>query len=113
MMDGALAAALDSLERRHPELAGWLTVADLHRHRELVGQAMHGTLEQLRVESFPRALPSLGRADAPRGRDAAQPARGLAGGLLGARPDVVGAPSDVDPVVDRLLERGHLVGAIT
>ena len=47
MMDGALAAAIDSLERRHPQLAGRLTVADLHHHRELVGQAMQGTLEEL------------------------------------------------------------------
>src|SRR6476469_8946007 len=96
MMDGALAAAIDSLERRHPQLAGRLTVADLHRHRELVGQAMQGKLEQLRRESFREALKSVG-GDAP----------------LAARADVVGVHSDVEPVVDELLARGHVVGAIT
>ena len=106
MMDGALAAALRSLEQHHPQLAGRLTVADLHRHRELVGQEMHGTLEQLRVESFRRALGSLGRDDP-------ELARWLADELLAARADVVGVHSDVEPVVDVLLDRGHLVGAIT
>jgi len=106
MMDGALAAAIASLERHHPQLAGRLSVADLHHHRELVGQEMYGTLEELRVESFRRALRSLGRDDA-------ELARWLADELLAARADVVGVHSDVEPVVDRLLERGHQVGAIT
>jgi HAD superfamily hydrolase (TIGR01549 family) len=106
MMDGALAAALASLERHHPELAGRLTVADLHRHRELVGREMHGTLEDLRRESMRRALRSLGRDD-PR------LAEWLADELLAARAEVVGVHSDVEPVVDELVARGHVVGAIT
>jgi FMN hydrolase / 5-amino-6-(5-phospho-D-ribitylamino)uracil phosphatase len=106
MMDGALAAAIASLERHHPELAGRLTVAELHRHRQLVGQEMHGTLEQLRRESMRQALRSLGRDDA-------QLAEWLADELLAARAEVVGVHSDVEPVVDELLRRGHLVGAIT
>ena len=105
MMDGALAAAIDSLERRHPELAGRLTVADLHRHRELVGQAMQGTLEELRRESFREALTSVGGDP--------QLAEWLGDELLAARADVVGVHSDVEPVVDELLARGHVVGAIT
>lgn len=106
MMDGALAAAIGSLERHHPELAGRLNVAELHRHRELVGQEMHGTLEELRRESMRRALRSLGRDDA-------QLAGWLADELLAARAEVVGVHSDVEPVVDELLRRGHVVGAIT
>lgn len=106
MMDGALAAAIASLERHHPELSGRLTVAELHRHRALVGQEMHGTLEQLRRESMRRALRSLGRDDA-------QLAEWLADELLAARAEVVGVHSDVEPVVDELLRRGHMVGAIT
>ena len=105
MMDGALAAAIDSLERRHPELAGRLTVADLHRHRELVGRAMQGTLEELRRESFREALRSVGGDP--------QLAEWLGDELLAARADVVGVHSDVEPVVDELLARGHVVGAIT
>jgi FMN hydrolase / 5-amino-6-(5-phospho-D-ribitylamino)uracil phosphatase len=105
MMDGALAAAIDSLERRHPALAGRLTVADLHRHRELVGQAMQGTLEQLRRESFREALESVGGDP--------QLAEWLGDELLAARADVVGVHSDVEPVVDELLARGYVVGAIT
>ena len=105
MMDGALAAAIDSLERRHPKLAGRLTVADLHRHRELVGRAMQGTLEELRRESFRAALRSVGGDP--------QLAEWLGDELLAARADVVGVHSDVEPVVDELLARGHVVGAIT
>jgi HAD superfamily hydrolase (TIGR01509 family) len=106
MMEGALAAAIESLERHHPELAGRLTVADLLRHRELVGQEMHGTLEQLRRESMRRALGSVGHHDP-------QLAEWLADELLAARARVVGVHSDVEPVVDELLRRGHIVGAIT
>ena len=106
MMDGALAAAIASLEHDHPELAGRLTVAELHRHRALVGAEMHGTLAELRVVSMRRALAAVGR-DEPR------LAVWLADELLRARADVVGVHSDVEPVVDELLRRGHLVGAIT
>ena len=54
MMDGALAAAIASLERHHPELTGRLTVAELHRHRALVATQMQGTLEELRRISMRR-----------------------------------------------------------
>jgi putative hydrolase of the HAD superfamily len=106
MMEGALAAAIESLERHHPQLRGRITVADLHRHRELVGQEMEGTLEELRRESMRRALRSVGHHDA-------QLAEWLADELLAARARVVGVHSDVEPVVDELLLRGHIVGAIT
>jgi FMN hydrolase / 5-amino-6-(5-phospho-D-ribitylamino)uracil phosphatase len=106
MMDGALAAAIASLERRHPELQGVLTVDDLHRHRRLVGEEMHGTLEQLRRISMRRALAAVGWDDQ-------ELAEWLADELLAARADVVGVHSDVEPVVDELLARGHVVGAIT
>ena len=106
MMEGALASAIDSLERHHPQLAGMLTVDDLHRHRELVGREMHGTLEELRRESMRRALGSVGHHDP-------QLAEWLADELLAARARVVGVHSDVEPVVDELLRRGHIVGAIT
>ena len=106
MMDGALAAAIESLEAHHPGLRGRLTVDDLHHHRELVGREMHGTLEQLRRESMRRALRSVGRDDPGL-------AEWLADELLAARAQVVGVHSDVEPVVDELLRRGHVVGAIT
>jgi HAD superfamily hydrolase (TIGR01549 family) len=106
MMDGALAAAIASLEHHHPELTGRLTVADLHRHRALVGSQMQGTLEELRRVSMRRALAAVGR-------DEPELAAWLADELLQARADVVGVHSDVGPVVDELLERGHRVGAIT
>jgi putative hydrolase of the HAD superfamily len=106
MMNGAMAAAIESLERHHPQLRGRLTVDELHRHRELVGQEMEGKLEQLRRESMRRALRSVGRDDP-------QLAEWLADELLAARARVVGVHSDVEPVVDELLRRGHLVGAIT
>jgi FMN hydrolase / 5-amino-6-(5-phospho-D-ribitylamino)uracil phosphatase len=106
MMDGALAAAIASLERRHPELAGVLTVEDLHRHRRLVGEEMQGTLEQLRRISMRRALAAVGWDDH-------QLAEWLADELLQARAEVVGVHSDVEPVVAELLRRGHVVGAIT
>jgi FMN hydrolase / 5-amino-6-(5-phospho-D-ribitylamino)uracil phosphatase len=106
MMEGAMAAAIESLVRHHPQLEGRLTVEDLHRHRELVGQEMQGTLEELRRESMRRALRSVGHHDA-------QLAEWLADELLAARARVVGVHSDVEPVVDELLRRGHIVGAIT
>jgi len=106
MMEGALAAAIVSLERHHPALAGKLTVADLHHHRELVGREMHGTLEELRRESMRRALRAIGSDDP-------ELAEWLADELLAARARVVGVHSDVEPVVVELVARGHVVGAIT
>src|SRR5262252_3601995 len=90
MMDGALALAIASLERHHPQLTGKLTVEDLHRHRELVGREMHGTLEELRRESFRQALESVGGNP--------QLAEWLGDELLAARADAVGVHSDVEPV---------------
>ncbi len=106
MMDGALAAAIASLEHHHPELAGRLTVDELHRHRALVAREMHGTLEEVRRISMQNALAAIGR-------DEPELAAWLADELLQARADVVGVHSDVEPVVDELLARGHRVGAIT
>jgi phosphoglycolate phosphatase-like HAD superfamily hydrolase len=100
MMDGALAAAIASLEHHHPELTGRLTVAELHRHRALVGSQMQGTLEELRRVSMRRALAAVGR-------DEPDLAAWLSDELLQARADVVGVHSDVGPVVDELLEHGR------
>jgi putative hydrolase of the HAD superfamily len=106
MMDGALASAIASLEHHHPELAGRLSVDELHRHRALVASQMRGTLAELRLISMRRALAAVGR-------DEPELAAWLSDELLQARADVVGVHSDVEPVVDELLDRGHLVGAIT
>ncbi|MDX6548942.1 MAG: hydrolase / 5-amino-6-(5-phospho-D-ribitylamino)uracil phosphatase [Gaiellales bacterium] len=106
MMDGALASAIASLEHHHPELAGRLSVDELHRHRDLVASQMQGTLAELRLISMRRALAAVGR-------DEPELAVWLSDELLQARADVVGVHSDVEPVVDELLGRGHLVGAIT
>jgi FMN hydrolase / 5-amino-6-(5-phospho-D-ribitylamino)uracil phosphatase len=106
MMDGAIAAAIDSLERREPALAGRLTVATLHEERRLTGLEHDGTLEDLRRISLHRALIQLGRDD----RELAD---WMADELLQARADVVVLHDDVEPAVHRLIEDGHLVGAIT
>ena len=106
MMDGAIAAAIVSLERRAPELAGRLDVAALHEHRRLTGEEAEGTLEELRRLSFRRALTELGRDDA-------ELADWMADELLSARAEVVELHADVLPAVERLLADGHTVGAIT
>ena len=106
MMDGAIAAAIASLEEREPELAGRLTVAALHEQRRLTGLRHEGTLEELRRISLHNALIELGRDDRAL-------AEWMADELLQARADVVVLHDDVEPAVGRLIEDGHLVGAIT
>ena len=106
MMDGAIAAAIVSLERRAPELAGRLDVAALHEHRRLTGAEAQGTLGELRRLSFRRALAELGRDDP-------ELADWMADELLSARAQVVELHADVLPAVERLLADGHTVGAIT
>lgn len=106
MMDGAIAAAIGSLERREPALAGRLTVATLHEERRLTGLEHHGTLEELRRVSLHRALVRLGRDDR-------RLADWMADELLQARAEVVVLHDDVEPAVRRLIADGHLVGAIT
>jgi HAD superfamily hydrolase (TIGR01509 family) len=106
MMEGAIAAAIEALERRAPDLAGRLTVAALHEHRRLVELEAEGTLEELRRLSLRRALAELGRDDP-------ELADWMADELLAARAAVVQLHPDVEPAVGRLLADGHLVGAIT
>jgi HAD superfamily hydrolase (TIGR01549 family) len=106
MMDGAILAAIEALEERIPELAGGLTLADLHEHRRIVGHEMEGTLEELRRESLHRALRSVDHDDRAL-------ADWMADRLLEARADRVGLHGDVVPAVEELLAQGHLVGAIT
>src|SRR5690349_7161925 len=106
MMDGAIASAIASLERREPELAGRLTVAALHEQRRMTGLQHQGTLEELRRISLHRALIDLGRDDR-------QLAEWMADELLQARAEVVVLHDDVEPCVRRLIGDGHLVGAIT
>lgn len=106
MMDGAIAAAIASLEEREPELAGRLTVAALHEQRRLAGLQHEGTLEDLRRVSLHNALIELGRDDRAL-------ADWMADELLQARAEVVVLHDDVEPAVRRLIDAGHLVGAIT
>jgi len=106
MMDGAIAAAIASLEEREPELAGRLTVAALHEQRRLAGLQHEGTLEDLRRVSLHHALIELGRDDRAL-------ADWMADVLLQARAEVVVLHDDVEPAVRRLIDAGHLVGAIT
>ena len=56
MMDGALGGTIAALERRRPELAGRITVEDLHEQRRLVAEEREGTYLELRLESFRRVL---------------------------------------------------------
>jgi HAD superfamily hydrolase (TIGR01509 family) len=106
MMDGAIQAAIEALEARVPELAGRLTLADLHEHRRLTGHEMEGSLEQLRRASLRRALRSVGRDDPDL-------ADWMADRLLEARAERVPVHGDVLPAIEALVERGYAVGAIT
>ena len=93
MMDGAIAAAIASLERRHPELAGRLTVADLHEHRRLIGRGDAGHARGAAPRLVPRKrCESVG--------DDPQLAEWMADELLAARADVVVLHDDVEPAVD-------------
>ncbi len=55
MMDGALGRTIERLEERIPALAGTLTVDVLHSYRAAL-DGVAGTYEELRMESFRRAL---------------------------------------------------------
>jgi FMN hydrolase / 5-amino-6-(5-phospho-D-ribitylamino)uracil phosphatase len=106
MMEGALAAMIERLGERRPDLAGKLTVAALHEHRRAVGDEGEGTLEELRRLSLRRALTALDAAD----DDLAE---WMAEELLAARADCVTVHDDVMPAVQELRAAGFLVGAIT
>ena len=108
MMDGALAAAIASLERHHPQLAGRLTVADLHRApASWSGEEMQGTLEELRRGVVPA------RAGARSGATTPSSPRWLADELLARGRTWSACTPTSSRWSTRLLERGHQVGAIT
>ena len=105
MMDGALAATIAALARRHPELSG-ITIEELHRVRGEVGAELDGTYEELRLESFRRVL-------AARGVEEAGLPRWMVDTWMAARVDSVTVHADVEPALDELEARGYLLGAIT
>ena len=106
MMDGALGGMIAALERRRPELAGRITVDDLHEHRRLVGEERDGTYRELRLESFRRVL----ERDAVVDPD-------LPGWMvevwMAERTTAVRLHDDVEPELDGLAADGHVLGAIT
>jgi putative hydrolase of the HAD superfamily len=107
MMEGALAAMVQAFERRRPDLAGRLTVEALHEHRRAVaGERQGGGLEELRRASLRRALAELAVEDESL-------AEWMADELIEQRAACVEVHADVLPAVDRLRERGYVVGAIT
>jgi FMN hydrolase / 5-amino-6-(5-phospho-D-ribitylamino)uracil phosphatase len=105
MMDGSLAATVEAVARRRPELAG-VTVEELHRVRGEVGAECEGTYEALRLESFRRVL-------AARGVDDPELPRWMVDTWMAARVDSVEVHDDVEPALDELEARGYLLGAIT
>jgi putative hydrolase of the HAD superfamily len=105
MMDGALAATVIQLARRRPECAG-ISVEELHRVREEVADEMQGTYEELRLESFRRALASRGV------HDPTLP-RWMVDTWMAARVQSVRLHADVEPELDELERRGYRLGAIT
>jgi len=106
MMDGALGGMIAALERRRPELAGRITVDDLHEHRRLVGEERDGTYRELRLESFRRVLERDGVVDPD-----------LPGWMvevwMAERTTAVRLHDDVEPELDALAAEGHVLGAIT
>ncbi len=106
MMDGALELSIESLASRAPEIAARLTVDDLHAHRAAVVETQQGTLGELRVASFIRAL-------AEHGVDDPTLAEWWAGELMRARVLAVEIHGDVLPAVERLRGDGRTVGVIT
>ncbi len=107
MMEGALAQAVEELERRHPDLAGRLTVPALHQFREQAAAQLSGTLDQVRRLSLRLAFESLGRGNDPELLD------WMSETLMQARADRVLVHGDVLPELDRLGADGYVVGAIT
>lgn len=106
MMNGALGGMIAALERRRPELAGRISVDDLHEHRRLVGEERDGTYRELRLESFRRVLERDGVDDPD-----------LPGWMvevwMAERTTAVRLHDDVEPELDGLAAGGHLLGAIT
>jgi putative hydrolase of the HAD superfamily len=106
MMDGALQLSIEALATRAPEVAAQLTVDDLHAHRAAVVETQQGTLGELRVASFIRAL-------AMHGVDDPQLAEWWAAELMRARVLAVEVHHDVLPAVEGLRRDGRTVGVIT
>jgi FMN phosphatase YigB (HAD superfamily) len=105
MMDGALRRTIERLEERIPALKGTLTVDVLHAYRAaLAGEA--GTYEELRMESFRRAL-------ADRGVVEEGLPRWMVDVWMAERVFSVELHPDVEPEMDRLASAGHVLGAIT
>ena len=105
MMDGALGRTIERLEERVPGIAGTLTIDVLHAYRaELDGVA--GTYEELRLESFRRAL-------ADRGVVEEGLPRWMVDVWMAERVFSVELHPDVEPEMDRLKRAGHILGAIT
>jgi putative hydrolase of the HAD superfamily len=106
MMDGALQLSIEALATRAPDVAAQLTVADLHAHRAAVVDSHQGTLGELRVASFHRAL-------AEHGVDDPRLAEWWAAELMRARVLAVEIHGDVLLAVERLRADGRTVGVIT
>ena len=105
MMDGALRRTIERLEERIPALRGTLTIELLHAYRAaLDGEA--GTYEELRMESFRRAL-------ADRGVVEEGLPRWMVDTWMAERVFSVELHPDVEPELDLLARAGHLLGAIT
>jgi FMN hydrolase / 5-amino-6-(5-phospho-D-ribitylamino)uracil phosphatase len=105
MMDGALLRTIARLEERVPGLSGSLTVDVLHAYRAaLDGEA--GTYEELRMESFRRALADRGVVE-----DGLP--RWMVDVWMAERVFTVELHPDVEPEMDLLASAGHVLGAIT
>src|SRR5438552_2260697 len=100
MMDGALAAAIVSLERHHPDLAGKLTAPDRHRHRGLTGRDVAGW-----VHVGDEIVTDVAGAQRY-GMIAVWLNRGGAEAPVGVVPDAeIASLHELPDLVDRLLER--------
>lgn len=106
MMDGALAETVAALRARLPDVEWELSVEHLHELREQVAAERAGTFDELRAESFRRALAAHG-VDDP-----SLPAWMVAV-WMEARLQTVRLHPDVEPELDRLEADGAVVGAIT
>ncbi len=106
MMDGSLAAAIAALEKRHPELAGRITVERLHDERRRVAEEREGSYLELRLESFRRVLAAhdVHDPDLP---------AWMVDAWMAARPETVRLHDDVEPELDALVASGRVLGAIT
>ena len=106
MMDGALRRTIELLEERVPALAGQLTVDILHARRAGLDAELEGTYEELRMESFRRALHDCG-VDDPR------LPRWMVGVWMAERVTSVELHPAVEPEMEALARAGHVLGAIT